>query len=76
MDMFLVYVVMCFTPVGGIKGCNDYAPARAFTFKNREYCEVFARKLLDAGRIKGEKQGLIYIDGKAFCLKFMGSKEV
>ncbi len=75
MEMFLVYVVMCFAPGISSEGCNDYAPARMFSFRSRQDCTVFAYKLLEAGRSAGEKRGLIYIDGKAFCLKFRESRE-
>ena len=72
MELFIVYVIMCFASTDG---CADYAPSRAFSFETKEDCTVFAYKLLEAGQRSANKQGWLYVDGKAFCLRFTESKE-
>lgn len=72
MEPFLVYVILCFAASGG---CLDYGPKKPFAFKNKKDCIAFAYNLLETGRIHAEKGGLIYVDGKAFCLRFTESRE-
>jgi len=75
MEGFLVYVILCFVTVEGVGGCNDYAPQTVFRFETIQDCTAFAYKALEVGQNGGEKLGMVYVDGKAFCLRFTESRE-
>ena len=63
---------MCFA---SSQGCKDYGSEKSFIFETKQKCTTFAYELLEVGRRAAEEQGLIYLDGKAFCLKAVESRE-
>ena len=66
-----MYVIICV-----VGGCSDYGPSKAWIFRSQEDCGILADKMLNAYRRDMEKKGQVFIDGKAFCLKFSEEKGV
>ena len=68
-----MYVIVCISFSGK---CADYGFPKALLFDNKEVCEAFTDKLYKNFLDKLGKEGLIVVDGKAFCLRFVEGKEI
>lgn len=71
MEPFLLYVIIC---TGALGTCVDIGSRTSWIFRNYEDCNIFAGKMLNAYRERIEAEGKIFIDGKAFCLRFTETK--
>lgn len=73
MEPFLVYAIICIASMGG---CSDFAPGKPGYFIDEKACNIFADELYNTYLRELKRRNQIVVDGKAFCLRFMGDREV
>ncbi len=70
MEPFVIYIILCIPLY-----CKDVSPKGRYHFVDQKSCTSFVGKVFERYRKDIKKEGMIFTDGRAFCLSLLEKEE-